>query len=99
MEIAVACFSIERVFAIGVIGLTKCNTESFIFVNNFSYYTMSAKIKMGRPRLPKGQQKKVFPIRFTAEQLAAFESAAKKKRLPLRDWIDSTLTEAAGNIS
>jgi hypothetical protein len=60
---------------------------------------MPPKPKMGRPKLPKGQQKQVFPIRFTAEQLASFEAAAKQKRLPVRDWITSTLTEAAAKIS
>jgi hypothetical protein len=59
---------------------------------------MSEKRKMGRPKLPKGKQKQVFPIRFTADQLTEFEAAAQKKRLTVRDWIASTLTEAAKKI-
>ncbi len=51
--------------------------------------------RMGRPKLPKGQRKQPFALRFTSEQITAFESAAKTKGLPLRVWIESTLTGAA----
>ena len=67
-------------------------------VKHFLYYNMSEKRKLGRPALPKGQRKQPFPMRITPAQLAQFEKAAKEKRLPLRDWITSTLTEAAEKI-
>jgi len=54
---------------------------------------------MGRPKLDKNMRKQPFALRFTADQVTAFEAAAKAKRLPLRGWIESTLTEASKNIT
>lgn len=52
--------------------------------------------KMGRPKVPKGKQKIPFPIRFEQDHIAAFERAAKKEKVPVKDWVTSTLTKAAG---
>jgi predicted HicB family RNase H-like nuclease len=51
--------------------------------------------KMGRPPLPKGQQKIPFPIRFTRDDVAAFTLAARRAKLPVKDWVISVLTQAA----
>lgn len=56
---------------------------------------MSTKIKMGRPKLPKGEAKTPFPMRFSAAELAAFEKKAKGVGMGLREWMTATLTEAA----
>ena len=75
--------------------LTYRNTESTVRVKHFLYYNMSAKKVMGRPRLPPEEKRKVFPLRFNEAELSLFTSAAKAKKLPLREWMTSTLTEAA----
>jgi hypothetical protein len=51
--------------------------------------------KMGRPKLPSGKKRRVFPLRFSDEELSLFTSAAKLKKRPLRAWMTLTLTEAA----
>lgn len=51
--------------------------------------------KLGRPKLPADKKRKVFPLRFSDDELALFASAAGAKRLPLRRWIGLTLTDAA----
>ena len=56
---------------------------------------MSPKIKMGRPVLPKKALRQVFSTRFTTEQIAAFEKAAKRDGLTLREWVEKYLVEAA----
>jgi len=38
-------------------------------------------------------------MRFTAEEIALFEAAAKAKSLPVREWITFTLTEASKEIT
>ena len=94
-EIATACFSIGRMFAMLKISLDLTYTESRLHVNNFSY-TKSMAAKMGRPRVPKGKQKIPFPIRFARDDVAAFKRAARLAKLPVNDWVTLTLTEAAG---
>jgi len=49
---------------------------------------------MGRPKVPKEKQKIPFPIRFTRENVASFEAAAKRANVDVREWVTSTLTEA-----
>lgn len=78
----------------GLIGLTKCNTISHIQVKYFPYYNMSPKSKMGRPKLPKSERKKPFPMRFTDAELATFEAKAKVSGKTVRAWITATLTNA-----
>jgi predicted HicB family RNase H-like nuclease len=51
--------------------------------------------KMGRPKLPPEKKRKVFPLRFSADELSLFASAAKAKKLSLREWMSLTLTETA----
>lgn len=50
---------------------------------------------MGRPRLPKSEVKKPFPMRFSDAEIAAFEKKAKAAGLELREWMTATLTRAA----
>lgn len=51
--------------------------------------------KMGRPKLPQGEQKVHFTLRLKRDDLAAITKAAKRVNAPLRDWAASTLTNAA----
>ena len=51
--------------------------------------------KLGRPKLPPGKKRMVFPLRFSAEELSLYASAARAKSLTLREWMSLTLTEAA----
>jgi uncharacterized protein (DUF1778 family) len=58
---------------------------------------MPKKPKIGRPRLPKGEAKaKIVPVRFTADERKAVESAAKASNQKLSDFIRSTLRAAIG---
>ena len=77
------------------IGLTKCNTGSFIQHKHFLYYNMSKKSKMGRPKLPKGEARIPFAIRFSESELVAFERKAVPQGLTVRAWITAVLTDAA----
>lgn len=56
---------------------------------------MSKPKKMGRPRLPKADVRKVFPVRLSDSERALFEQAAKVKGVTVPEWIRTTLTEAA----
>jgi hypothetical protein len=51
--------------------------------------------KMGRPKIPKGKKKIPFPIRFARDDVAAFKRAAKASKVPIAEWVTSTLTQAA----
>lgn len=50
---------------------------------------------MGRPKKPKGEHKEVFSARFTGNELEAYEAAAKKAGVGLREWVRDTLNKAA----
>jgi len=52
---------------------------------------------MGRPKLPKGEQKQVFSTRFTSDEISAYEKAAKAKGLGLREWVRETLNRESAN--
>ena len=52
------------------------------------------KRKAGRPSLPKGEVKKVTPIRLQDNERAMFERAAEKAGLSLSEWIRQTLRGA-----
>lgn len=54
---------------------------------------------MGRPKLPEGYAKKVYPLRLSANVKAALQEAADKENLPLPDWMRKVLTEAAEAIN
>jgi predicted DNA binding CopG/RHH family protein len=56
---------------------------------------MSKKSKMGRPKLPRGEAKVPFPIRFSERELVAFERKAVAQGLTTRAWISAILTSAA----
>jgi len=48
--------------------------------------------KVGRPKMPKGEAKgRIVPVRFTADDLKAMESAAKAGKTTLSEWIRSTI--------
>ena len=53
------------------------------------------KAKIGRPKVAKGKQKIVFPIRFERDHIAAFKRAAKKSNQDVKDWVTTTLVAAA----
>ena len=51
--------------------------------------------KPGRPKLPKGEAKgRIVPVRFTADDLKAIETAAKACNQSLSEWIRRTLNAA-----
>jgi len=55
------------------------------------------KRKPGRPKLPKGEAKgKIVPVRFTADERKAVESAAKANNQTLSDFVRSTIRAAVG---
>jgi len=72
--------------------LTLCNTGS-----SFSRTTvrMTEKKRMGRPRLPKGQARTVFSLRFSALERKAIESAAKRSGETVTQWVRRTLLGAS----
>ena len=51
--------------------------------------------KVGRPKLPKGEAMgRIVPVRFTADDLKAMETAAKTSKQTLSEWIRSTIHAA-----
>jgi predicted HicB family RNase H-like nuclease len=54
----------------------------------------TAKRKVGRPSLPKGEVKEVTPIRFPKIEKAMFEKAAKKAGLSFSEWVRQSLRAA-----
>ena len=55
------------------------------------------KRKPGRPKLPKGEAKgKIVPVRFTADERKAVESAARANNQTLSDFVRSTIRAAVG---
>lgn len=56
---------------------------------------MSQGKKMGRPRLPKGEAKKVYPLRLSDAERKTFEEAAIRAGQPLPEWMRTHLTKAA----
>ena len=55
------------------------------------------KRKPGRPKLPKGQAMgKIVPVRFTADERKAVESAAKASNQTLSNFVRSTIRAALG---
>jgi hypothetical protein len=53
------------------------------------------KRSVGRPSLPKGEVKKVTPIRLQDNERAMFEQAAEKAGLSLSEWMRQSLRKAA----
>jgi hypothetical protein len=56
---------------------------------------MSKKKKMGRPKLPKGEARAVFPLRLSAAERALYEATAATKGVSLPNWMRTTLTDAS----
>lgn len=56
---------------------------------------MKKKNKLGRPKLPKGEARKVYPLRLSDIELAAFQKAASRQEMSLPEWIRATLTKAS----
>ena len=54
--------------------------------------TQTKKLKVGRPKLPKGEAKgRIVPVRFTAADLKAMAAAAKAKDQSISEWIRNTI--------
>ncbi len=48
----------------------------------------------GRPKLKIAEKKQVFSMRLSPERRAAYERAAKRENLSLREWMEKALDEA-----
>lgn len=58
---------------------------------------LQKKRKPGRPRLPKGEAKgAIVPVRFTANERKAVQSAARASNQTLSDFVRSTIRAALG---
>ena len=54
--------------------------------------------KVGRPKLPKGQAKgKIVPVRFTASEIRAIESAARVNNQSVSEWVRGILRNSLGD--
>ena len=54
---------------------------------------------MGRPKLPKGEAKgRIMPVRFTASEIRAIESAAKVSNQSVSEWVRTMLRNALRDI-
>ena len=51
--------------------------------------------KRGRPKLPKRKARTVFSLRFSSEELAKMNRAAKKGKKKLREWARNELPKRA----
>lgn len=54
--------------------------------------------KMGRPKLPKGDARELYPIRLSANERQLFSAAADAAGESLPDWMRKTLTRAAKRV-
>lgn len=52
---------------------------------------MSKPKKMGRPKLPKAEVRKVFPLRISDAERASYEKAAKSAGIATPAWMRGTL--------
>jgi hypothetical protein len=51
--------------------------------------------KVGRPKLPKGEAKgRIVPVRFSASEIRAIESAARVNGQSVSEWVRSILRNA-----
>jgi hypothetical protein len=53
------------------------------------------KKKIGRPKLPKGEARSVFSLRFSQAERKKIETAAKKSGEPLTQWARNALLAAS----
>jgi predicted HicB family RNase H-like nuclease len=56
---------------------------------------MTEKKKLGRPKLPKGEAKKLFSFRLSKPERHQIEHAAKKAGVKVTKWARETLLQAA----
>ena len=56
---------------------------------------MTKRKKIGRPKLPKGEAKKVFSLRFSKHEREKIKAAAKKADRPITKWAREALLAAA----
>jgi hypothetical protein len=53
------------------------------------------KVKIGRPKLPKGEAKsRIVPVRFNAQDLKRIEATAKANHKTVSEWIRGAITMA-----
>ena len=55
------------------------------------------KNKMGRPKLPKGEAKKIFSLRLSGNERDKIKDAAKKDGERVTKWARKALLKAAGH--
>lgn len=53
------------------------------------------KKKLGRPKLPKGEAKKIFSLRLSKPERDKIKDAAKRAKEPLTKWARKALLKAA----
>ena len=58
--------------------------------------TEKKKSKMGRPKLPKDEKRKVFSLRVSKQEWGRIKDAAKKAGEPETRWARKALLAAAG---
>jgi len=58
--------------------------------------TEKKKSKMGRPKLPKDEKRKVFSLRVSKPEWARIKDAAQKAGKPETRWAREALLAAAG---
>lgn len=56
---------------------------------------MTKKKKMGRPKLPKGETKKIFSLRLDKHERKKIEEAAEKEGIAVTKWARKALLKAA----
>jgi len=57
--------------------------------------TENKKSKMGRPKLPKDEKRKVFSLRVSKQEWGRIKDAAKKAGKPETKWARETLLAAS----
>jgi hypothetical protein len=58
--------------------------------------TQKKKSKMGRPKLPKDEKRKVFSLRVSKQEWGMIKDAAEKAGEPETRWARKALLAAAG---
>lgn len=52
-------------------------------------------MRRGRPRLPEGQRKELFPLRIPGDDVREFQRIAGLRQQPLRQWMVEALRMVA----
>ena len=53
------------------------------------------KTKIGRPKLPKGEVRSVYPLRLSDAEREQYEAKANAENLSLPKWMRKVLTQAS----